>query len=198
MAAGLRGGKGRSVMSAPTSMAGRRARISAIISSSPVSSQDDLRRILSDEGIEVTQATVSRDLEAIGAVKRHEGDGSIRYEILQPTVSRLSPSTGADALARVAADVLLDAEAALNIAVLHTPPGAAHYLAGFLDRTNVEDLVGTVAGDDTVIVVMRSTDSARDLCERLLLLAGGGQSPVQQHGTMTQGHRSGMVERRTS
>ena len=185
-------------MSAPTTMAARRARISEIIAEHPIASQDDLRRLLHGEGIDVTQATVSRDLEALGAVKRHEADGRIRYEILQPTVSRLSPSTGADALARVAADVLLDAEAALNIAVLHTPPGAAHYLAGFLDRTNVEELVGTVAGDDTVIVVMRTADAASDLCERLLLLAGGGQKPVPSHGTMANGHRAGVAERRSS
>ncbi len=185
-------------MSAPTSMAARRARIAEIISSTQIASQGDLQAQLRREGITVTQATVSRDLEAIGAVKRHESDGSIRYEIVQPTVSRLSPSTGADALARVAADVLLDAEAALNIAVLHTPPGAAHYLAGFLDRTNVEELVGTVAGDDTVIVVMRTVESASDLCDRLLLLAGGGQGPVASHGTMTPGARMGVAERRTS
>lgn len=185
-------------MSAPMSMAARRARVAEILAETPIASQDDLRRLLHSEGIEVTQATVSRDLEALGAVKRHEADGRIRYEILQPTVSRLSPSTGADALARVAADVLLDAEAALNIAVLHTPPGAAHYLAGFLDRTNVEELVGTVAGDDTVIVVMRSADDASDLCDRLLHLAGGGQGPVPSHGTMTPGQRTGVAERRTS
>lgn len=185
-------------MSAPTSMAARRARIAELISTLAIVSQGDLRTLLESEGITVTQATVSRDLEAIGAVKRHEVDGSIRYEIVQPTVSRLSPSTGADALARVAADVLLDAEAALNIAVLHTPPGAAHYLAGFLDRTNVEDLVGTVAGDDTVIVVMRSTEAARDLCDRLLLLAGGGQGPIVPHGTMAPGRPRGVAERRTS
>ena len=174
-------------MSAPMSMAARRARIAELITETAISSQDDLRRLLHGEGIDVTQATVSRDLEALGAVKRHESDGQVRYEILQPTVSRLSPSTGADALARVAADVLLDAEAALNIAVLHTPPGAAHYLAGFLDRTNVEELV-----------VMRSTEGASDLCERLLLLAGGKQEPVSTRGTMTQGHRAGVAERKTS
>lgn len=185
-------------MSAPTSMAARRARIAEIIGATPISSQADLQLLLQREGITVTQATVSRDLEALGAVKRHESDGSIRYEILQPTVSRLSPSTGADALARVAADVLLDAEAALNIAVLHTPPGAAHYLAGFLDRTNVEELVGTVAGDDTVIVVMRTIEAARDLCDRLLVLAGGGQGPVSPHGTMSPGPRMGVAERRSS
>lgn len=198
MGSGMRCSAGSGLMSAPTSMAARRARIAEIISASSIASQDDLRRLLHAEGIDVTQATVSRDLEALGAVKRQESDGRIRYEILQPTVSRLAPSTGADALARVAADVLLDAEAALNIAVLHTPPGAAHYLAGFLDRTNVEELVGTVAGDDTVIVVMRSTDAARDLCDRLIVLAGGGRKPVPSHGTMTQGHRAGVVERRTS
>jgi transcriptional regulator of arginine metabolism len=185
-------------MSAPISMAARRARIAELISDNYISSQDDLRQLLRAEGIDVTQATVSRDLEALGAVKRHEGDGRIRYEVVQPSVSRISPSTGADALARVATDVLLDAEAALNIAVLHTPPGAAHYLAGYLDRTNVEDLVGSVAGDDTVIVVMRSVEAASDLCDRLLLLAGGGQVPTHSHATMTKARPEGVAERRTS
>lgn len=179
-------------------MAARRARIADIIRTMDIASQGDLQAALRQEGIAVTQATVSRDLEAIGAVKRHESDGTVRYEVVQPTVSRLSPSTGVDALARVASDVLLDAEAALNIAVLHTPPGAAHYLAGFLDRTNVDDLIGTVAGDDTVIIVMRTVESASDLCDRLLMLAGGGQGPVGPHGTMTQGQRIGAAERRTS
>lgn len=198
MAACMCRGTGACGVSAPTSMAARRARIAEIIASTSIASQADLQAQLQREGITVTQATVSRDLEAIGAVKRHEGDGSIRYEIVQPTISRLSPSTSADALARIAADVLLDAEAALNIAVLHTPPGAAHYLAGFLDRTNVDDLVGTVAGDDTVIVVMRTVESASDLCDRLLLLAGGRHGPVTPHGTMTPGSRMGVAERRTS
>ena len=75
---------------------------------------------------------------------------------------------------------------------------AAHYLAGHLDRTNVEDLVGSVAGDDTVIVVMRSIEAASDLCDRLLLIAGGGQMPTHSHGTMTKGLREGVAERRTS
>lgn len=185
-------------MSAPLSMVARRARIAELLAELPIASQHDLRGRLLAEGINVTQATVSRDLEAIGAVKRLGTDGAVQYEIVQPTVSRLSPSNGTDALARIASDVLLDAEAALNIAVLHTPPGAAHYLAGFLDRTNVTDLVGTVAGDDTVIVVMRSVEAAGDLCERLLALAGGRFTAAGAHGTMTTGHRAGVAERRSS
>ena len=76
-----------------------------------------------------------------------------------------------DSVGKIVAEVLIGAEAAQNIAVLRTPPGAAHYLAGTLDRSGASDIVGTLAGDDTVLVVMRTTEAALDLCALLLRLA---------------------------
>ncbi len=74
-------------------------------------------------------------------------------------------------LARIATELLVRAEAAGNIAVVHTPPGAAQFLAGHLDRSTALEIVGSVAGDDTVLIVMRTPDAASDLCTTLLRMA---------------------------
>jgi len=158
---------------APRTPVARRARISAVLAGRAVASQDELRRLLAAEGIEVTQATLSRDLDAIGATKATAPDGSATYVLgADAALDTSLPAAGSDAaLARVAGELLLRAEAAGNIAVLHTPPGAAQFFAGHLDRGAHAGVVGTVAGDDTVIIVMRTPAAARDLCRSLLCLA---------------------------
>lgn len=163
-------------MTAPMTAAARRARIAALLEERDFASQAAVRSALVSEGITVTQATVSRDLESIGAIKRHMSGGLTRYELVSPSVASLASAqrAGWDALVRVATETLLDAEAAANIAVLRTPPGAAHYLAGYVDRTSVEGVVGSVAGDDTVIVVMATAEAAAAFCDRLVRLASAG------------------------
>ena len=158
---------------APRTMTARRARISAIIATMTVASQDELGTLLAAEGIHVTQATLSRDLDAIGAVKEIDEGGRSHYALADHgSIDTSIPTPGTDAaLARVAGEVLVRAEAAGNIAVLHTPPGAAQFLAGHLDRSATIESVGSVAGDDTIILVMRTPRAARDLCARLLRLA---------------------------
>lgn len=180
-------------MSAPQTMAARRDRIRTLIAEGQVPSQAHLRELLSREGIVVTQATLSRDLDAIGAVKRVSSDGDIRYALQEPaSVSRLEPVNSADAVARIVAEVLVNADSAQNLAVLRTPPGAAMYLAGTLDRSGMPDLLGTVAGDDTVMVVMRSAQAAADLCALLLTLAEGRPQRSVANGA------TGSTRRRTS
>lgn len=154
-------------MTAARTQGARRARIRALLAERAIGSQAELRAVLAAEGIDVTQATLSRDLDAIGAVKEHGADGSVRYGVPDGAVARIAP----EPVARIAAEVLLAAEAAQNIAVLRTPPGAAMYLAGALDRSGTDGVVGTVAGDDTVMVVLRTADEAEALCRRLLGLA---------------------------
>ena len=156
-------------MNSPRTMNARRARIREILASQVVSSQADLGDLLASEGIVTTQATLSRDLDGIGAVKQAVEGGDVRYVVPSDAVPRIEP--GVDAVARVVGDVLLSAEPAMNIAVLRTPPGAAMYLAGALDRSGAHGIVGTVAGDDTVMVVLRTTSEAEDLCRHLLRLA---------------------------
>lgn len=159
---------------APDSVASRRARISEILQRGEVTSQEQLRELLAAEGIVVSQGTLSRDLDAVGAVRHVNGDGQVRYALRSEQVLSALPRD--EALARVAADLLISAEAAGNIAVLRTPPGGAQYLAGSLDRSGLEQVVGSVAGDDTVLVVARTLRAAQELCAVLLDLASRGAS----------------------
>lgn len=162
-------------MTATRTQGARRARIRAILGERPISSQAELRAVLASEGIDVTQATLSRDLDALGAVKEHSSDGRVRYAVPDGVIARIGP----EPVARLAREFLLSAEAAQNLAVLRTPPGGAMVLAGALDRSGIDGdagIVGTVAGDDTVMVVLRTAEEAEALCRRLL----------------------GLVERRTS
>jgi transcriptional regulator of arginine metabolism len=172
-------------MSVPQTMTARRARIRELLTSTDVASQDHLRLLLAAEGVHVTQATLSRDLDRIGAIKDTSRDGAVRYIVpADPVIARLAPPGGMDTAARIVAEVLVSAEAAQNLVVLRTPPGAAMYLAGTLDRAVSDDIVGTVAGDDTVMVVMRSNEAAGDLCTRLLELAEGRKSGETSHNAV--------------
>ena len=155
----------------PRTATARRARIAALIATHEVGSQEELGALLADEGISVTQATLSRDLVALGAQKSADAEGRLHY-VLDSAADTSIPIVGAEAtLARVANELLVRAEAAGNIAVLHTPPGAAQFFAGHLDRTQLFDPVGSVAGDDTIIIVMRTEREAADLCTTLLRMA---------------------------
>ncbi len=154
-------------------MSARRSRIAALITTREVGSQEELGQLLAAEGIHVTQATLSRDLDAIGATKSVGGGSHSVYALSGLSeVDTSIPVNGTDvALARIAEELLLRAEPAGNIAVLHTPPGAAQFFAGHLDRSTTFDTVGTVAGDDTIIIVLRSPAEAAELCVTLLRLA---------------------------
>lgn len=153
----------------PQTQAGRRSRIAALLATHDVTSQEELGQLLAKEGVHVTQATLSRDLGALGAVKGEHGTYVVGATAELDTSI---PQLGQDAiLARQVAELLVRAEAAGNIAVLHTPPGGAQFLAGHLDRSTTFDTVGTVAGDDTIIIVMRAPKDAENLCQMLLHMA---------------------------
>lgn len=156
--------------------AGRQQRISALLGRRPVRSQAQLAQLLADDGIEVTQATLSRDLVQMGAVRVRDDAGVLVYAVAGEGGDR-TPRAGdglADArLAKVAAEVLVSAEASANLVVLRTPPGAAHYLASALDHADVGDLLGTIAGDDTVLLVSRDPSGGAQLAAQLLAVAEG-------------------------
>jgi len=161
----------------PDTVTSRRSRICHELTTRSIASQEELRSVLASEGFTVSQGTLSRDLVAVGAVREVMGDGQVRYVLRRgPALSTLPRKDG---LARVSGHVLISAEAAGNIAVLRTPPGAAHYLADSLDRSEVGDVLGTVAGDDTLLVVARSARAARGLCRELLDLAARGRTSSQ-------------------
>src|SRR5687767_8176910 len=137
--------------SAPTTRAARQARIVALISREPVRSQAELAERLAADGVSVTQATLSRDLDEIGATKVRSADGGLVY-----AADADAAPLAEDRLRRVLADLVVSADASANIAVIRTPPGGAHLLASALDRAGLAGVLGTVAGDDTVLVVTRS------------------------------------------
>ena len=156
----------------PLNRAARQARIVDIIAKDTIESQAQLRMMLGAEGIHVTQATLSRDLEELHAYKDHHPDGVRAYRV--PSVSQLSKSaSGARAqLERWAAEVLISVQPALNQIVVRTPPGAAQLLAAAIDRAVFDEVYGCIAGDDTVLIVTASEERAAVLAKELVALAG--------------------------
>jgi transcriptional regulator of arginine metabolism len=141
----------------PSSKAARHARISALIRDRAIRSQGELGDLLAAEGLATTQATLSRDLEELGAVKVRGTDGSAAaYVIPEEGQAPLrSAEQAPERLRRLLRELLTGADATGNLVVLRTPPGAAQFLASALDRSGLPQVVGTIAGDDTIVVVVR-------------------------------------------
>jgi transcriptional regulator of arginine metabolism len=159
----------------PATKAARHARICSLLAARAVRSQAELGRLLAAEGVEVTQATLSRDLEEIGAVKvRRAGEGivyAVPDEPPGPSLRALGDAA-AGRISRLAAELLVSVEASANLVVLRTPPGGAQLLASAIDRAELHDVIGTIAGDDTVLVVARDPAGGAELAERLHQMAG--------------------------
>jgi len=159
---------------APATKAARQARISALIASMPIRSQSQLAELLAAEGVAVTQATLSRDLEEMGAVKvRRPGVGTV-YAVgdeLPGPVLRALGERSEGRFSRLAAELLVGVDASANLVVLRTPPGGAQLLASAVDRAGLDDVLGTIAGDDTVLVMSRDPEGGEEIVRRLLALA---------------------------
>lgn len=152
--------------------AGRQARIVVLLSTHQVRSQPELQTLLAAEGIDATQATLSRDLDELGAVKLRAADGGAGVYVVPEDGSPVrGVSGGTDRLSRLLGELLVSTDSSTNMAVLRTPPGAAHYLASALDRASLPEIVGTVAGDDTIFVIAREPMSGRDIADRIEHLA---------------------------
>ena len=160
---------------APATKAARHAKIATILTERPIRAQHDLAEALGELGSHVTQATLSRDLVELGAVKVRDAHGL--FYALPAEGGDRSPAVVVERevldarLARLCEELLVGAEASANLAVLRTPPGAAQFLANAIDHSAVTDVIGTIAGDDTVLVVTRRGDGGSALAERFLTLA---------------------------
>jgi transcriptional regulator of arginine metabolism len=156
----------------------RHARIVATLSSHAVRSQSELGRLLAEAGLRVTQATLSRDLDELGAVKLRTPDGGQPVYVLPadgaPWAARQLADEAPRRLTRLLGELLISADASGNIVVLRTPPGASNFLASALDRAALPDVLGTIAGDDTILVVSTDPTGGAALAERLLQLAQTG------------------------
>lgn len=164
-------------MSIPGTKAARHALIGQIITHGAIRSQSELSEALAAQGVSVTQATLSRDLVELRALKVHTADG---------LVYTLPPEGGgyhgqrvaeqeaslARRLERLAAELLVSAERGGNLIVLRTPPGAAQFLASAIDQSILPGALGTIAGDDTVLLIARDEPGAIGILDQLLDLAG--------------------------
>ena len=187
----------------PVTKAARQAQIADILTRARVRSQEELADLLAQRGVKVTQATLSRDLEELGAVRLRRTGGTLVYALPgdpggpgsrpgglpgPPAESPAGPAgpagswpgawlTGradegaSGALARMAPELLLSAEASANLVVLRTPAGAAQFLASAIDHAGWPAILGTVAGDDTVLVITREPAGGNEVAESLLRLA---------------------------
>jgi transcriptional regulator of arginine metabolism len=147
----------------------RQHRIARILEQHGVSSQLQLVELLAVDGVVATQATVSRDLEDMGAVKVRVPGGELVYAIPELPSDQVAPE---DHLRRVFGDWVVDVASSHNLIVLRTPPGSAHVVASALDRASLDEIIGTVAGDDTILVVCNELYDGKAVSERLRSLAG--------------------------
>lgn len=144
---------------------GRQRRIVQLIRRQPITSQMELVKLLRAAGFPATQATVSRDLDELGAVKVRR-DGKIAYALPQDAGAPVG-----DALRRTLAEAVLSLESTGNLLVVKTPPGHAGVVASAIDRGEIDGVAGTIAGDDTVLVVAKQGVLPRRVERRLRALA---------------------------
>ena len=140
----------------------RQTQILDVVDREPVASQETLRQRLQERGIEATQATISRDLKDLGLVKR-AGDGAYQ----RPGLDATSPELARTVLERAVSEFLQRVERVQQLVVLRTGRGQAQALAEALDRAQLAETVGTIAGDDTILVVARDGKRAAALVKRL-------------------------------
>jgi len=160
----------------PQTRAGRRQLILDILGRQSVRSQGELLEILSRDGFAVTQATLSRDLLELGAIKVREGK-TLVYAVPGEggdRTARVAPGPGevSSRLRRQCEELLVTARVSANLVVVRTPSGAANYLASAIDHADNTDVLGTIAGDDTILIITGGARQSRALSSRLLALAG--------------------------
>ena len=152
----------------PGTRSARQALIAQILVKERIGSQSRLQERLREDGISVTQATLSRDLDEMGAVKVKDAEGKQVYRVPDPMEVQAATQGARAQLARGCAEVLISVQQAGNQLVLRTPPGAAQLLASGLDRAMLDGVLGCIAGDDTVLVVATDEAVASTLREELL------------------------------
>jgi transcriptional regulator of arginine metabolism len=155
----------------------RRTRILALIQAGRITSQEQLATLLRQEGVEATQATLSRDLRELGLMKGPSG-----YTLPGDQPSSLQAS---GELERALKTYLVKAEAGGNLAILHTGPGRAQLLALELDRARFRSVLGTVAGDDTIFIATRTPREALRVIREVRAMAGikiNGHAAHVAHG----------------
>jgi transcriptional regulator of arginine metabolism len=147
----------------------RQHRIAQILEGGTVTSQAQLVELLAESGVVATQATVSRDLEDMGAVKIRVRGGETAYALPELPAQRVAPE---DHLRRVLSEWLVEVAFSGPVVVLRTPPGSAHVVGSAIDRAGLRDVIGTVAGDDTLMVIASAKAGGEKVADMFMELAG--------------------------
>ena len=144
----------------------RQSAILDVVEREAVRSQEQLRRRLASRGFDVTQATLSRDIKELGLLKR-SSDGAY-----QPSgVDSAAPASALGTLSRTLSEYLLNVEAVQQLVVVKTGTGQAQILAVAIDRARLPEIAGTLAGDDTILIIARDPKSAQEIARQLRDLA---------------------------
>ncbi len=160
----------------PATKSARQQHIVDIVGAHEVRSQTELAELLAAEGVHVTQGTLSRDLVELDAVRVRSTTGALVYAVpgeggdRRPAAPQES-AAGSHRLARLCGELLVSAEASANLVVLRTPPGAAQFFASAVDKAELDSVLGTIAGDDTVLVIARDPKGGEAVARRFLALA---------------------------
>lgn len=144
----------------------RYTKIKEIVQSRPIETQEELAKALQEEGIEVTQATVSRDIKELMLIKVPTSDGHYRYALSQEQNMLMSKNR----MARLFQDAIVRVDSALNQIVIHTMPGSANMVAAAIDLAKWENVIGTIAGDDTILIITNSTESVPKITKVIVTL----------------------------
>jgi transcriptional regulator of arginine metabolism len=160
----------------PATKGSRHQLVIELLATHEVHSQPELLELLRERGMQVTQATLSRDLVELSAVRVRSHGGALVYAVPAEGGDRRPAAPGETAaaghrLGRLLSELLVSAEASANLVVLRTPPGAAQFLASALDKAEYAEVLGTIAGDDTVLLIGRDPKGGDGLARRLLALA---------------------------
>lgn len=139
----------------------RHRAILEIVEKNPIETQEDLAKVLGDHGFNVTQATVSRDIKELRLLKVLTDQGTYRYAVAEKAEQGL-----AERLRRVFAETVLSVDTAQNLIVIKTLPGSAHVAAELVDTMRWQETVGTLAGDNTILVIVRDAEVAPTVAER--------------------------------
>lgn len=165
------------IMITPMTKAARQHEIRTVLSVEHIRSQAELADALQRRGVSVTQGTLSRDLVDIGATRIRTDTGQTVYHVppegmdgVAGVVSQTSEATEAR-LSSLCRDLLLSAEGSANIAVLRTPPGAAQFLASAIDHARLPSVLGSIAGDDSIMVVTRLADGGPGVASEFISYA---------------------------
>ncbi len=144
----------------------RYTKIKEIVQSRPIETQEELAKALQEEGIEVTQATVSRDIKELMLIKVPTSDGHYRYA-LSPEQNMLMSK---NRMARLFQDSIVRVDSAFNQIVIHTLPGSASMVASAIDHAKWESVIGTIAGDDTIVIFSNNMDMVPQLTKLVVSL----------------------------